>query len=92
MEPRLTAIEMTGTVDKHNRLTLDEPLPIAGPKRVRVIVLYTSESETSDMRADLSGFEEDEWLQGAAHNPVFQYLKDQAEDIYTREDGKPFAR
>jgi hypothetical protein len=45
MEERLSAVELTGTVDKRCRLKLDEPLPISGPRRVRVIVLYSSESE-----------------------------------------------
>ena len=33
---------------------------------------------------------EQEWLQGAAHSPAFEFLKDTAEDIYTLSDGKPF--
>ena len=39
----MTAIEMTGTVDENHQLKLDGLLPIAGPKRVRVIVLSSSE-------------------------------------------------
>ena len=33
---------------------------------------------------------EEEWLKAVAKNPVFDYLKDSAEDIYTLNDGKPF--
>jgi hypothetical protein len=31
-----------------------------------------------------------EWLQAAANNPEFDFLKDPEEDIYTLADGKPF--
>jgi tetratricopeptide (TPR) repeat protein len=34
--------------------------------------------------------DEDEWLKAAASNPVFDFLKDPEEDIYTLNDGKPF--
>jgi hypothetical protein len=33
--------------------------------------------------------DETEWLYAAAHNPVFQYLYDPAEDIYAITDGEP---
>jgi len=33
---------------------------------------------------------ESEWLKTAASNPAFDFLKEPEEDIYTREDGKPF--
>ncbi|KAF0108634.1 MAG: hypothetical protein FD146_520 [Anaerolineaceae bacterium] len=78
MESTLTAIELTGTVDKQRKLRLDDLLPIAGPRRVRVIVLYSLDEE----------WNETEWLQAAARNPAFEYLKDAAEDIYTLADGK----
>jgi len=31
-----------------------------------------------------------EWLQAAAANPAFEFLKNQAEDVYKATDGKPF--
>ena len=80
METKTRAIELTGTVDEQHRLVLDNALAIAGPKRVRVIVLYPHDDETDD----------DEWLYAAAHNPAFDFLKDPAEDIYSLRDGKPF--
>jgi hypothetical protein len=80
MEDVMTAIEVTGTVDEHQRLNLDEDLPISGPMRVRVIVLYPSE-DTLD---------EKEWLYAAAHNPAFDYLSEPEEDIYSLNDGEPF--
>lgn len=33
---------------------------------------------------------EQEWLKAASSNPVFDFLKDPEEDIYTLSDGKPF--
>lgn len=39
---------------------------------------------------DYEEIDEQEWLQAAANNPVFDFLKDPEEDIYTLADGKPF--
>lgn len=80
MEHSLNAIELTGTVDENNQLRLDERLPIPGPRRVRVIVLYSEDRD----------WEEGEWLYTAARSPAFDFLRELREDIYTREDGKPF--
>lgn len=80
METMLTAIELTGTVNERRQLQLDDLLPIFGPKRVRVIVLYSPTDE----------WEETEWLAAAARNPAFAFLKDAEEDIYSLSDGKPF--
>jgi hypothetical protein len=79
METMLTAIELAGTVDEQHNLLLDEVLPITGPKRVRVIVLYSPSDEP----------EEREWLRAAAASPALAFLKDPAEDIYSPLDGKP---
>jgi hypothetical protein len=75
------AVETTGTVDKEHRLVLDEPLPIEGPSKVRVIILL----------ADDTDFDEKLWLQAARSNPAFEFLTDAAEDVYTVSDGKPFS-
>lgn len=80
MEAAMTAIETTGTIDREHRLRLDEALPVSGPMRVRVIVLYPLSEEA----------DEDEWLRAAARNPVFRDLADPEEDIYSLEDGEPF--
>jgi hypothetical protein len=74
------AIERAGIVDAQHQLVLDEPLPIAEATRVRVIVLFPDDTEIG----------ETEWLCAAATNPVFDFLKDPAEDVYSIEDGKPF--
>jgi hypothetical protein len=80
METPLTAIELTGTIDEQHQLRLDEQLPVSGPKRVRVIVLYPIEDT----------WDETEWLRAAARNPVFADLANPEEDIYSPSDGKPF--
>jgi hypothetical protein len=78
METMLTAIELAGTVDEQYNLRLDDVLPITGPKRVRVIVLYSPADE----------MDEGEWLRAAVTSPAFAFLKDSAEDIYSPLDGK----
>jgi hypothetical protein len=74
------AFEVAGTIDAQRRLQLDEPLPIAGPSRVRVIILLPEEID----------MDEKEWLRAAATNPAFDFLQEPEEDIYTLADGKPF--
>jgi tetratricopeptide (TPR) repeat protein len=39
---------------------------------------------------DTEEIDEQEWLHAAANNPVFDFLNDPEEDIYTLADGKPF--
>ncbi len=80
MDNTIKAIETTGTIDEQHRLVLDEILPITEKSKVRVIILLPEESEIG----------ETEWLKTAASNPAFDFLKEPEEDIYTREDGKPF--
>jgi len=48
MATPLTAIEATGIIDKNQRLHLDRKLPVKGPQRVRVIVLYPDEEVEHD--------------------------------------------
>ncbi|MGO9203964.1 MAG: hypothetical protein ACLQM8_25875 [Limisphaerales bacterium] len=76
----MNAIETTGVVDAQHQLRLDEPLPIPGQSRVRVIVLVP---EAEDMP-------EEAWTKTVSASPVFDFLKDEAEDVYTAADGKPF--
>jgi hypothetical protein len=76
----MNAIETTGVVDAQHQLRLDEPLPVAGQSRVRVIVLVPEEADISEAV----------WTKAAATSPAFDFLKDAAEDIYTEADGKPF--
>lgn len=80
MDRTMTAVEVSGNVDEQRRLHVDEPLPISGPRRVRVIVLFSDEDD----------FGEAEWFRAAAANPAFDFLKDAAEDIYSVTDGVSF--
>jgi len=81
MESTMAAIETTGTIDEHRQLRIDAPMPVSGPMRVRVLVLYPIPDDDWD---------EKEWLKAAAQNPAFAFLHDPAEDIYTLSDGKSF--
>ena len=83
MEMALHAIETTATLDENGQLILDELLTIALPRKVRVILLIPDIAEPADPT-------EKEWLQAAAKNPVFAYLRENAEDLYTISDGVPF--
>ena len=80
MQAATQAIETIGTIDARHHLVLDGVLPITGPTRVRVIILLPEESE----------IDETEWLQAAAANPTFDFLKDPEEDTCTLSDGRPF--
>jgi hypothetical protein len=80
METPLTAIELIGTIDEQHQLRLDEVLPVSGPRRVRVIVLYPNDDS----------WDEKQWLQVASRNPAFADLAKPEEDIYSLADGKPF--
>ncbi|MEL7035438.1 MAG: hypothetical protein AAFO04_07435 [Cyanobacteria bacterium J06592_8] len=51
------------------------------------------EIAVTDVTLDLQEVEDidqQEWLQALASNPVFDFLKDSEEDIYTLSDGKRF--
>lgn len=79
MGTALTAVETTGYIDEESHLRLDSILPITGPKRVKILVLFPTDDEWT----------EDEWLYAAAQNPAFDFLADSREDIYSIDDGKP---
>jgi hypothetical protein len=80
MENTMAAIEMTGSIDENHQLQLDDVLPVSGPMRVKVIVLYLLADE----------WDQSEWLRAAAHNPAFDSPNDPEEDIYSITDGEPF--
>ena len=74
-------IETTGFVNAQHELPLDEKLPMVKPSRVRVIIMIAEDDAL---------FGEAEWLKTASNNPAFEFLKDEQEDIYSLNDGKPF--
>ena len=73
----LTAIETTGTNNANHEIVLDKDLPENAPSRVRVIVLYDEDSDINEV----------EWRETASKNGAFDFLNDEAEDIYTLNDG-----
>jgi hypothetical protein len=76
----MNAVEATGFVDAEHQLRLDEPLPIPGLSRVRVIVLVP---EAEDLP-------EAAWTKAVSASPALDFLQHPAEDVYTPADGKPF--
>jgi hypothetical protein len=76
----MKAIETTATIKEDNQLLLDHPILHFRRGKVRLIILLP-ESDTID---------ESEWLAAGSSNPVFDFLKESREDIYTDADGKPF--
>ncbi len=73
-------IELKGVIDEAHRLLLDDPVvPLDSRTRVRILVVPEYEE-----------ISEEDWMRGLASNPVFDFLKDPEEDIYTFEDGKPY--
>lgn len=86
MELTSRAIEVTGSIDARHNLVLDAPLPFHRCQNVRVIILMPEQQEAEDT-AEIA---ETEWLSAASGNSAFDFLKEEQEDIYTLEDGKPF--
>jgi hypothetical protein len=76
----VNAIETTGIVDEQHQLRLDQPLPLPEQSRVRVIVLIPEVEDISEAA----------WTKAASTNPVFDFLKDDSEDVYSTSDGKAF--
>ena len=76
----MKAVEFISNTDREGNIRIDYKLS-AEKKNVRVIILYEDELET---------FEESDTVEDyVTGNPVFDFLKDPEEDIYTLEDGKP---
>jgi len=76
----MNAIQATAIIDADGQLRLDVQLPVAGPSRVRVIILVPDARELS----------EEEWSKQVIKSPSFEFLKDPGEDVFTLNDGKPF--
>ncbi len=73
----MVAIESNGMIDKKGYLKLNAPLHIRN-QRVRVLVLLPDTSEDTE-----------EWLGAVSSNVVFDFLLDEAEDLYSLTDGYP---
>jgi len=95
----MKAIQTTGKIDAEGQLFLDSPIKGILSRSVQVIIFVEEteiEGESPEEIEDeldwqsSEEIDEDEWLHAAANNPVFDFLKDPEEDIYTLADGKPF--
>ena len=80
MSQAFRAIEMQGTMSNGRSIALDEFLPDLRSQRVKVIILFDGDAE----------IDEGTWLRAASENPVFDFLNEPAEDVYTLADGSPF--
>ena len=76
----MQALETVGTIDKKGHLILSKPLELRN-KVVKIIVLIADDDDT---------IENEEWLAALSKNSIYNFLKDDEEDIYTLSDGKPF--
>lgn len=70
-------------------------LPMLVLPKSKFVFMFNYSNEREEVDNDLNWqdaeeIDEHEWLQAAASNPVFDFLKDPVEDIYTLADGKPF--
>jgi len=74
----MKALEATGFLDDNGVLKLDNPLQIIN-QRVKVILLIPEQNEV----------ENKVWIKAMATNAAFDFLKDEVEDIYSMNDGKP---
>lgn len=72
------AIETAGRIDEKGRLSTDQPLEVIN-RRVKIIILMAEEEDLDD----------DDWLKAVSVNPAFDFLQEEAENIYTVTDGKP---
>ena len=73
------ALEVSAEIDEQRNIHISGPLPIAGPRRVRLIILFD----------DGSDVDEQEWLHAAARNPAFAFMAEEGEDLYSLADGWP---
>jgi hypothetical protein len=54
----MRAIEVTGVVDEHGNLSLNEPMPEVAPGEVRIIILYPDQPEATEHDPDDTPVEE----------------------------------
>jgi hypothetical protein len=76
----MKAIEIKSKTDKYGILRIDYPLN-KKDRKVRVLILIDD---------DYINPEDDNlWLQSISKNPVFDFLNDPEEDIYSINSGEP---
>lgn len=75
----MKALELQGKVDEKGILRIETPLKGTNTA-VKVIILVPKAEDD---------IEDSLWLQGIAGNSTFDFLADEAEDIYSLTDGEP---
>ncbi len=73
------AIETTGRVIDARHIETTIPVPVG--QRVRLVIFLPSGADDA--------MAESEWMEAATKNPIFDFLANPAEDIYTMDDGEP---
>ncbi len=76
----MIAFEKTVTVDEEGLLVVQTGSQLQN-KKVRVLILVEDDLDSDNT-----------WLRSISGNEVFDFLKDEFEDIYTIEDGKPIEK
>jgi len=77
----MKAIEINTKTDKYGHLKLNYPLNLK-ERNVRVIILVDEIIDDED--------EEKLWLKDVSSNPVFDFLNEPSENIYSLVDGENF--
>ena len=78
----MQAIETFATIDNQGFIHIKQPLSLRN-KMAKIIILINEQDDGIDDRLR---------LKAATHNPVFDFLNDEAEDIYSVNDGKTCAK
>ncbi|MCL6494362.1 MAG: hypothetical protein K6T54_06215 [Ignavibacterium sp.] len=72
-------LEVKGIIDEKRKLLINDPLPIKGPKNVKVLIILEDDD-----------FDDEILYKNLSKNPAFSFLKESEEDIYSINDGKAF--
>ena len=88
MSLQLETIQTTARIDEQGILHGIEPLAGFEVGEVQIVVIRVK-NDAPEEEMDLSEISEAQWRRAMSRNPVFDFLKDPAEDIYTWEDGEP---
>lgn len=73
----MQALELTGFLDEKEVLKINKPINIINQK-VKVMHLIPEQEAIEDQV----------WLKAMSNNPAFDFLHDEAEDIYSIMDGE----
>jgi hypothetical protein len=77
------AIETLATIDNQGFIQMSLPLRVRN-KSAKIIILIEDEDNPMNLEDKL-------WAKAISDNTAFDFLKEEAEDIYSITDGKPFS-